>query len=46
MEVAPRYKLLTLFLLFMLFKLFFTAETVACMPIDAKIHKDIYCMEG
>ena len=33
MEVAPRYKLLSLFTLLILFKLLYTTSTVACMPI-------------
>ena len=33
MEVAPRYNLFTLLTLFILFKLLYTAETLACMPI-------------
>ena len=33
MEVAPRYKLLTLLTLFILYKLLNTACTLACMPV-------------
>ena len=33
MEVAPRYTLLTLFILFILLKLLYTAQTVGCMPM-------------
>ena len=35
MEVAPRFKVITLltwFTLFILFKLLYTAKTLACMP--------------
>ena len=31
MEIAPRYTLLTLFVLFLLIKLMYTAKTVACL---------------
>ena len=33
MDVAPRYKLLTLLTLFKLLKLLYTAKTLACKPI-------------
>ena len=33
MEVAPRFALLTLFTLFILFKLIYIAETKACLPM-------------
>ena len=33
MEVAPRYKLMTLLTLFILLKLLYTATTLACMPV-------------
>ena len=32
MEVAPRYKLLTLLTLFIQLKLLYTAHTLACVP--------------
>ena len=41
MEVTPRFALLTLFTLFILFKLLYADQTVACMPIYIYLRKDI-----
>ena len=37
MEVAPRYKLLTLLALFILWKLLDTTKTLECMPIYDRV---------